>query len=41
MPIQERESFGETRCKSEANIKTVINKWLDFTHKEHVECICR
>ena len=23
-----RESFGETRCKSETNIKTVINKWL-------------
>ena len=23
-----RESFGETRCKSETKIKTVINKWL-------------
>ena len=29
MPIEGgRESFGETRCKSETNIKTVINKWL-------------
>ena len=28
MPIQEEEkSFGETRCKSETNIKTVINQW--------------
>ena len=26
-PIQE-ESFGETRCEGETNIKTVINKWL-------------
>ena len=23
-----REGFGDTRCKSETNIKTVINKWL-------------
>ena len=23
-----RERFGETRCRSETNIKTVINKWL-------------
>ena len=26
-----RESFVETRCKSETNIKTVINKWLGFS----------
>ena len=29
MPVQRgRGSFGETRCKGETNIKTVINKWL-------------
>ena len=30
MPIQEDESIGKTRCKSETNKKTVINKRLEF-----------
>ena len=51
MPIQEKEkSFGETRCKSETNIKTVISdvnsvpigqrKWIDIGTQESNDPYC-